>query len=267
MVINKLEQIKYNNNDIYLTDVCDDKILINTNYNGVLLFYSSLAIEQKISLPNNTIIYRTYKKYDENKIILYSPDDNQMTFINIDTKETLIVPLPSFLTNNIFSANYYWQGNALIFTTYNNNFYQFSFESRQFNEISLEIIKSTYSYFFKFWNICKDYDILTVYPHEQSFIFQENTGSIIYFDCKQNKKITAKNFNDGWHEVEYNNGTFIFIHENKIEFLNDNQKITIQPQVDYIFLKAKFLNKNTVAITSSKPSDPKKSLLEVYEIK
>jgi len=266
MFIKKLNELKHNHNDIYIVETYKNDIIINENYNALLLLNLSLNIIQKISLPNNTTIYFIYKKYDESKIILYSPDDDQITFIDMHTMNSFVISLPNELKNYILSPNYYWQDNILIFATYDNIFYQFLLESLLFTTITPETIKKLYPIYFDFWNICKKYNTVKIFPDQQCFIFQENTKSIIFFDYKENKKVTTNNFTNNWHDIEYKNNTFIFVHEKKIELLINNQKLILQPQVDYIFLKAKFLKENTFVLLSSKPSNPQESLLETYEL-
>lgn len=176
-----------------------------------------------------------------------------------------VISLSNQLKNCIFSSNYYWQDDILIFITYDNIFYQFSFEFSQFIIITPETVKTNCPIFFNFWNTCKKYNFLTIYPNQQSFIFQKNTETIAFFDYKQNITVTTKNFANGWHDIEYTHNMFIFVHEKKGELLINNQKLILQPQVDYIFLKAKFLNKNNFVLLSSNPCNPQESLLEIYE--
>lgn len=265
MFIKKIDEQKYNNNDLYIIKTCKNNIIINKNYNNALLLDSSLNAIQQIPLSENTIIYHIYKKNDESNIILYSPDDNHITFVDMHTMNTSTISLPNELKNCILSSNYYWQDDILIFTTCGNVFYQFSFESSRFTMINHETIKTIYPLFFKFWNTCKKYNILTMYPDQQSFIFQKNIETITFFDYKQNRIVTTKNYTNGWHDVEYKNNMFIFIHENKIELVANNHKTILQPQENYIFLRAKFINKNSFILLSSKPSNHRESLLETYE--
>ena len=231
MILKKLNELFFNNNDIYILETYDDTIIINDNYQGLLLLNDSLHIKKQLPIPQNICIYSLYIEQNGKAIIAYSPDNEIMILIDTNTSHHCPIALPSALNNEVLSHNYYWNNNILIFTTFNNDFYQLNYTSHQLQPITDEAVQK----------ICS-------------------------FDFTNNKQNIINNANNNWHDVEHNNNYFLFIAEDSIEAIHNDQKNSLKPQCDYIFLKAKFIQNNRIVILSSKPSNSQESLLEIYEL-
>lgn len=266
MIIKKTAELYFKKNDIYTLENHNNTVIVNDNNHGLLILDNSLNIQKELTLPLEAPIYSLYKKYNNSALILYLPDAHEIVFVDLETSANYTVALPNAFYEEVLSPNYYWDDNVLILVTYNNTFYQFDFSSRTLHQISKDTAKQNCPSFFAFWEICKQYNVVTFYPNEKSFVFQENDNFLGFFNYQQNKQGTITGFTDGWHDVEYKNNLFAFIHENKIEILHDNHKNLLTPQANLIFLKVKFLDDNHFVALSSNPSHYQESLLEVYEI-
>ncbi len=264
MTTQKTAELYFKKNDIYILDNYDNTIIINDNNQGLLLLDNSLHIQRKLVIPQKASIYSVYKKYDGSAIILYLPDAHQIIYTDLKTPTPYTITLPKDFNEEILSPNYYWNNNTLILTTLNDNFYQLDFTSNKLHPVSSDTVEKDYPSFFDFWNICRKYNILTFYPNKQSFIFQ-SSSIVSFFNFQQDKQHIVTGFSKGWHDVECSNNIFLFIHEKKIEIINEQDKIILKPHVDYIFLRAKFLNDNHFVILSSNLSNPQENLLEIYK--
>jgi len=258
MIIKKINELIVSSNDIYILNIYKNHIIINDNYQGLILLNHALQVTEKIFILQHIHIYHLYQKYNDSSVLIYSPESEKFILVDINTKKHVVIRIP---TNDVFSPNYYWDNNILVMTTFNDDFYQLSYIWRQ---ISREETKKICSSFFYFWNVAKNYSVLKFYSEYQAFITQSDAEMISFFSCAQLEPIQVKNFDDGWHDVEFNNRVFMFIHEKKIEIFNCENKITLKPCDEYIFLRAKFLNNNHIIILSSKPSNSRECLLENY---
>src|SRR5690606_3174921 len=229
---------------------------------GIILLNNQLKTTHIIPVEKNLLIYSTYKSDNYKKLALYSADDEKMIFIDLNTfKIETTIPVDCIL-----SPNYYWHDSSLIFTSFNDIFYQYFFVSQTLKNISHEIAQTISPSFFQFWKQSQNYTILTVYPHNNSFVFQKNIDTIGFLNYTQNDITLINNFSKGWHDVEYNDEVFAFIHEDKIELLRGKHTVNLKPKLTYIFLKMRFLDERTIVILSSNVSDRFECIIEIYEV-
>jgi len=263
MIIKKIDELIVLNNDIYILTNFKDYIIINDNYQGLILLNHTLRTIEKIFIFEGIHIYHLYQKYNGNSVLVYSPENEEIIFVDINTKKHAVIKTH---TDEVFSPNYYWNDNTLLMITFNGDFYQLCFESYILRQVTAKEAEKICSSFFNFWNASREYHVLKVYSEQQSFIVKNNTESVSFFNYAQQEYVTAKNFSDGWHDVEYNNNIFLFIHEKKIEIINDQNKIILKPRLGYILLRARFLSSNQIVVFSSKPSNSRECLLETYSL-
>jgi hypothetical protein len=261
MVIKKIDELIVSNNDIYILNNSKDYIIINDNYEGLILLDHALCSLEKIFIFKGIHIYYLYQKYNDNNVLIYSPENEEMIFVDTNTKEHVVIKI---CTDNVYSPIYYWSDNIFLMVTFNGNFYQLCFESYILRQITAKEAEEICHSFFNFWTASRQYHVLKVYPEQQAFILKDTTKSVSCFRYPQQQYVIAKNFSDGWHDVECNNNIFLFIHEKKIEIIHSQDKTILIPYRDYIFLRAKFLNSNQIIVFSSKPSNPQECLLETY---
>jgi hypothetical protein len=266
MILTKTAKIFFKNNDIYILENYNNTIIINYDNQGLLLLDNSLCIHQKVLIPQKAPIYHLYKKYDNDNLMLYIPDIDQIIFVNIKTSNNFTIKLPESFKTEILSPNYYWKDNILILVTFNNNLYQFNFTSKILHQISHNEVKKICPSFFAFFDIFKQYNVVKFYPDERSFIFRNNNNTIGYLNCQQNTHSFIIESDEGWHDVEYKNDVFLFVYEKKIEIIGNQDRIILKPHLNYIFLRAKFLNNNHFVILIGNPSNPQENFLEIYKI-
>jgi len=174
-----------------------------------LIFGDLLDIRKKVIFLPQSPIYFLYKEYTNKALILYMPDEHRIVYIDLKSFVKYVIRLPRCFNEEIFLPNYYWKDDVLIFTTTHNTFYQLNFTSKTLDKIASDKVRNFCMDFFNFWNVCKKYKILTLYPSEKSFIFQNRDYGVGFFNFKKNKKImVAEQIVEGWHDIEYYNGIF-----------------------------------------------------------
>jgi hypothetical protein len=63
MIIELKKEIHVRQNDVYILEGINSEVLINNNYDGVLLLNKSLIISQQIDLFDDICIYQVFKRY------------------------------------------------------------------------------------------------------------------------------------------------------------------------------------------------------------
>lgn len=124
MTLNNVKELR--ENDIYFFEILEDKLLINDNYKGVLVFDSKLNLLKNIELLDDLVIEFSIK--NENKILLICPENGKIIYINLTDYQYKIISLDGF-EDWIFSSLFDWKENIVILSDYNGNFVKLDLES------------------------------------------------------------------------------------------------------------------------------------------
>lgn len=267
MILNTIHELCFENNDIYQIESCGDKIIANDDYYGVRILDHSLNTIKTIPFLEKLVIFSIYKKYDNSAVMLYAPEQNSLFFVDLQTFQHFTIKPENHLNDYFFGRNYYWQNNTLIFTEENKNaFYQINFESSTLKKISTKTVKTINPTFFDFWKTCKKYNAITIYPNQNSFIFQKNRKLIAFYDYK-NKNLILKKHSPGlFEEVYYCNEKFIFFDawNKNIEFTNSNG--FWRAEDPYYCLRIINLDNGNIAMLFTNKNDHQKCFLQIYEL-
>jgi hypothetical protein len=268
MFIQKVKTFSFDDNDIYVLEECSAKIIINSNYDGLFIIDWGKDSIQQLQIKDDLVIYYVYKSFDKECLLLYCPDDKQMIFIDREKKDHYIFSLSDIDEKVIFSPAYYWFGHSALIAAYNGQLYQFDFVSWQINKISYEAVEMEHPYFVNFVEKMQHYRIVTIYSDSLSFIFEKDEYEIGYYVSKNDTFVhMGHSFTNGWHAIESNGFVFVFVHENKLEIIDRlEQKIVIEAEMPYSFLKVRFVAENIIAVLKSNKSDQRESIIELYSI-
>ena len=265
MYFKQEKSIKIENNDVYILDIVGNYILINNNYRGISIFNINLEKVKDIPIFEDLVIYSVYKDFIGEKILLYCPDNECIIYVNLELSDFNIIPLSN--QDIIFSPIYYWNENLIILITYTNEFYILDIEKRVVKRIGKKEIAKSYPEFYGFWHESKGYSILKIYSQELKFVFNDTDHDRIgLLKFKQNNKFFIEKPNNIGHDVEYKDKKFMFIKENKIILLSEKKLITWDANKNEIFLRARFLNTNTIIILSSMKDDFKNNTITKCKI-
>jgi hypothetical protein len=266
MILNKTHELCFEQNNIYQLESCLDKIIVNEDYHGIRILDLSLNTIKIISIMKGLIIFSIYKKYDGTSIMLYSPEQNHLVFINLQTFKYFIIEPRNPLIDYFFDRNYYWQDNTLIFAVENKDiFYQVDFESSTLEQVSQKTVKTLAPSFIDFFKIYKKHNVITVHPDQSSFIYQKNRNLTAFYDYKNKNLILTKHSTGHFEEIYYHNETFIFFDLwNKIIKFK-NSKLFLQGIDNYDCLKMSILSNNSIVILLTNKNNHRQCILETYE--
>lgn len=260
MYLKKEKIIKIEDNDLYILDIIGNYILINNDYQGISVLNTNLEKIKDISIFEDIAIYSIYKAFIDDKILLYCPDNKCLVYVNLKSSDFSIITLPD--QDIIFSPIYYWKENSIILVTYTSKFYILCIKKKNISRITTGEIAKNYPIFYNFWKKSKNYSILKVYSKELEFIFNKaSQNQIGLFKFKQNKKFFIEKPNAMGHDIEYKDEKFMIIKEDKVILFSKRESVTCNANKNEIFLRARFLDTNSIIILSSIKTDYKKNMI------
>lgn len=121
MNINKVIENTYNG-DAYLMEILRDNIIINDDYEGLIILNYNLDIVKKISIDQELCIYNAIVIDDKN-IILNCIEDKKIYIINIETDEVKTMEMPDCIYNEVPEKKIANNENDIIIRTYKNNYF------------------------------------------------------------------------------------------------------------------------------------------------
>ena len=253
--------VKFQGNDIYFFEVINNKIIINDNYQGVLILNNEFEIIKNIYLMEDLIIDVCFKK--ESRILLICYEKECIIYLDIenDIKEIMFM---EGINNYNFFMLYEWNNYNIILSTYENDFLNLDIKEEKLeflNSNSREVyrIKREYSKLreLKIYKIfieikravIEEYDIIKLIKYKE--------------DIKYISSIEKENF----HDFECFNDCLIGISENKVSVLSCGNKKDYYPKKGYYFLRGKVINiekESYLVLLSSSKNDITDTMIERY---
>jgi len=261
------KKLKFKNNDIYVLEKIKNAFIINDDYGGLLTLDYNLNVIKKVSFQIEFPIYSLYCEWDGMSMLLFSSEEEKVIFYNDKLNELFYIMLPSQLKITSFSPIYYWKDNILLLITYSGEFYQFSLQTKCFNQVNIYDIQVYCSVLFDFYQKCLVHHVLTIYAETQSFIFKKSNNEIGFYDNQVNTLFFINQNNDGWHSVEAQKDVFIFVYETKIKIIINKKTIIIPIELPYIFLKIKIISQNYIVALIGNQGNAKESIIIKYKIR
>ncbi|WP_291584053.1 hypothetical protein [Clostridium sp. UBA6640] len=268
-MIIKAKEFNQNNNDIYFIEILSDKIIINDNYNGILILDNNLELIKKLEVFDDITIYSSFSNNVNEEILLFCPDNECMVYIDLKTYEYNVIYLNNGLENLIFSNLYEWNENGLALSTYKGEFYSIYIDEKIIQKIDYKEVKTLYSRLYKFYQKSTKQKVIKVFPDEYIAIIEDEKCNINAFSYKKQIKHNLNDASINFIDIQFKEEIFVLVDENTIEIITPNDKEVLHPDENYIFLNAKFVSKLkcTYLVTlSSSNSNIDHSKIDMFEI-
>lgn len=220
-------------NDVYFLQVIGTKIIINDNYDGILVLDCNLNLLKKINVFDGICIYSSFIT-GENEMVLFCPDHDKLAYINIEREKVYIMDIPEGIRNEIISRMILNNTSRAIFITNKGKFVALDKENKR-----LEMI---------------EYDDSAELEKKQVW---DGTIDIL------------KNYSDCNHR-DVKDNSFVAIYEEKIIIYNNQQSREIFPEEGYIFNNAKIMDSyrgRYLVVLSNKKADNSVSALLITNMK
>lgn len=265
--IKKVKEFRQEENDIYFMEVLSDKIIINDNYEGILILDSNLNVIKRLKIFKGIAIYSSFVNKN-GEILLFCPDNECMVYINIEDYQYKVISLKNGLEDLIFSTLYEWNENSLILTTYNDEFYNICVHEKTIQKIDYKEIERLYPNLYNFYQELMKYKVIKVFSDEYIAIIYDENCNINMINFRYKTKQVLNNVSDDFLDIEFIDETFAIVNENTIEIVKRYYKEIIDRNMEFIFLKARFVNKanNIFLVTlSSSQSDVNYSKIDMFQ--
>ncbi|APC40576.1 hypothetical protein [Clostridium estertheticum] len=265
----KTKEFKQNDNDIYFIGNLADKIIINDNYNGILILDNNLELIKKLEIFDDITVYSHFINNVDEEILLFCPDNECMVYINVETYEYKVIYLKNGLENLIFSNLYEWSVNGLVLSTYNGEFYSICIDEKIIEKIDYKEVERLYPKLYKFYKESTKQKVIKLFPDEYIAIIEEEKRNINAFNYKEQTKHVLNNASINFIDIEFKDGIFVLVDENIIEIITIRDKEILHPDENYIFLKAKFVSKLDcicLVTLSSSNSNAGYSKIDMFQI-
>lgn len=259
---------EFEKNDIYFMEVLSDKIIINDNYDGILILDNNLNLIKKLNIFEDITIYSTFISNNE-EILLFCPDNQCMVYINIANYDYKVINLNNGLENFIFSTLYEWNDNGLVLTTYSGEFYIISVYQESIQKISCEEVERLFPKLYKFYQESITCNIIKIFPYDCVVITKGVDGNINVLNCFNQTENVLNNVNANYLDIEFRDGKFVILNENRIEIITNHDKRLLNANKNYIFLKARFIGKRNdikIVILSSNKRNANCSKIDMFHL-
>lgn len=265
-------QKDFSNNDIYFMETVSDKIIINENYDGVLILDNNLNVLKRIKLFDGRVIDTIFKK--DKKVVLYCYENQCFVYIDIELFHYKIIPLSNDLEDMVFLSLYEWRDNNLILLADDGAISVcVNLDDNAVRIMSKDNISASGFSVYDDWETLKSYTIHKVYPERKEAVVESNRV-IKFINYKENTQtiLDAEPFEVSplyFYDIEVCEKCIAQISEKKIVLYSQfsDHKNLVLPQSQYNFIRGKFYIIDGVInffILSSDNSDPNKFGIEKY---
>ena len=269
----------FSNNDMYFMEVISDKIVINDNYEGVLILDRDFNVIKGIKLLDDLIIETSF--INEKEIILYCYENECLIHIDIDSYAYEIIKLNKDLKDKIFLSLYEWINNDLILSADNGMFFVYvNLLDNTAQEIQKDLIDKLQFSIYDNWNKLRKYRLHKIYS-DKYYAVIESDNVIMLMDYKNDTKsvlqIETMDVYDNkvptnciYHDIEVTTDCVVEISEKKISILYGSKNVILYPNPEnYRFLRGKFITidkTDFLLLLSNNNSNSSKSKIEKYLI-
>lgn len=240
----KQETKGFTNQDIYFMEVTGDKIIINDNYEGVLILDSELHVVKRMHLLEDLVIERAF--VNEKEVVLYSYENSCFIHISMDTYDFKVITLPSDFKEKIFLSFYEWtDSHLLLLADYGRvavdiNLSEGSVQSAQ-NGAALLLYDD--------WNQMKAGTIQkTDSQRKEAIVESDNKIWLLNYQKGTKTRLEIPPFETEpfyYHDVEWLGSEVVQVSEQKISVYTSTGVHTLSPDSPkYRFLRAKYLIKD-----------------------
>lgn len=264
---------KFTNNDIYFMEVVKEKIIINDNYDGVLILDSDLNILKSIKLLEEMSIDMSFVNNQE--IVLYCYENQCLIYINIDTYVYKIISLSTDFEDKVFLSLYEWVDTDLFLIADDGDFFTYvNLNSGEVQSAGRDIIDKCSCSIKNDWKKLSQFLVHKIYAQrEEAVIEKSNVIKLINYKKQEGAILDIEPFEMEplfFYDVEVMENCTAQISEKEILLYYTNKKSTLLPNYpQYSFVRGKFIRANDeifILLLSSSNSESSEAVIEKYYI-
>ena len=185
-------------NDIYFLEIVGDKVVINDNYKGILIFDDRFNLVKKIDIFEEIIVDFTIK--GKNGILFFCCNKEILLYLVRETLQYSIIYLKDFC-DGIFSPLYIWENDFVLLSDYKGNMAKIDLKKEKLSLVEAKAIEVK-----RFENLYMDLRKLHVLKNDEikkiAFVKKEN--DLIELVNYEDEIQTIYKLREGkFHDFEY----------------------------------------------------------------
>lgn len=254
-------------------EVVEEKIIINDNYDGVLILDSDLNILKSIRLLEDLSIDTSF--LNNQQIVLYCYENQCLIYINIDTYEYKIISLSADFEDKVFLSLYEWVDTDLFLIADDGDFFAYvNLNSGEVQSAERDIIDKLSFSIKNDWKKLSQFLVHKIYVQRAEAVIEKNNViKLINYKKQEEAILDIEPFEMEplfFYDVEVMGMCIAQISEKEILLYCTNKKSTLLPNYpQYSFVRGKFISANDeifILLLSSSNSESSEAVIEKYYI-
>lgn len=247
-------------NDIYFIEVLGDRVLVNDNYSGLLVYDSGLNLVESIKIMDDFLIESSVKK--ENELLLICPENECLVYLNIIGCQYKIISLDGW-EEWIFSPLYEWQEDGIILSDYNGRLARVDLGQGEINGMDSSGREGILQQKQKL----SSYLVEKMFLEEKRAVVENEDGDLELFDCADSLSSVIVLPNGDYHDFEMQGASLTEIGEDCVLEINleTNECQEYIPEDGYCFLRGKYMAAGQQAflfLLSGDKADSQRAIIE-----
>lgn len=223
-------------NDTYFLEILENRIIINDNYHGILIFDFGMNFIKAINIFEDIVVYDSYV-ISNKELILFCPENEKMVYIDCKKNISKVIDIDEELSHIVDLRLFSMKDNTCIFVSAQNKYIELNLQNKTLKEVSNTTFKSNKE------NIINK-------------AIEDKIGEIIDKD-------------EDYIDIDVKEKLFVISYEEEIVFYNGEVIKEILPEEEFIFRKAKIRrcgDKNKLIILSNNIEDEEISTISILNI-
>lgn len=254
--------LEFFDNDIYLMDNTCDKLIINNNYNGIILCDYNLEIISKVYLYDEINISSIIT--NNNNVLLFCADQNIIISINlIDLRYTKI----KVNNEKIFYYKYsFYENNNVVLVSGYNDFFSIDLLDNKIYDVNEEYFDENFEELYDYYKKLRQFNVLKYNQIQKEAIIRKDDSNLCLINYKNTVVELCLFEEEEFHDFEIYYDVIIKISERIVEISKGRITKKIIGDCNYIFLKGIVMhseekNEDLLFLVYSNKSNEKNNLV------
>ena len=128
-------------NDTYFLEILENRIIINDNYHGILIFDFEMNFIKAINIFEDIVVYDSYV-ISNKELILFCPENEKMVYIDFKEEISKVIDIDEELSDIADLRLFSMKDNTCIFVSAQNKYIELNLQNKTLKEVSNTTFKS-----------------------------------------------------------------------------------------------------------------------------
>lgn len=236
-------QKEFFDNDVYFLQTISDRILVNDNYNGILIYDFNLKLINKIFLFDQMVISSSIN--NNSQILLFCEENECIVYINLNSFKYKVIDARGF--DNIFFKKLYLWEEKKVFLEYSMLFWEIDLIKGTIQSLNKDYVNKYQPSFFEESIRLNKFQIYKLFLSERKLITRKDRLNLNISNLTQTITDIFEFEEEQYHDFEMLSDVFIKISESKVQVIKESQVYTnIYAATGYYYLTGKIMQAENV---------------------